>query len=105
MQKTDIFSEEELANVFKDQDAVMSSLGVPQSAAKMPWRKLTFYEDSIKSIVGGMRKAGLERLICVTAAGTKGRNTNLIMFFSSFCKDFIFSILLLDLTRFIGQLI
>ena len=90
MEKTDIFSEEELANVFKDQDAVMSSLGVPQSAAKTPWRKLTFYEDSIKSIVGGMRKAGLERLICVTAAGTKGRNTNVVIIFSSSCKEIIF---------------
>ena len=97
MLKADIFSEEELAKVFKDQDAVMSSLGVPQSAAKTPWRKLTFYEDSIKSIVGGMRKAGLERLICVTAAGTKGRNTNAIMIFSSFCEEFYIRSIFFDL--------
>ena len=89
MQKADIFSEEELTNVFKDQDVVMSSLGVPQSAAKTPWRKLTFYEDSIKSIVGGMRKAGLERLICVTAAGTKGTNIYFFAVISLFSYFFI----------------
>ena len=78
----------------------MSSLGVPQSAAKTPWRKLTFYEDSVKSIVGGMRKAGLERLICVTAAGTKGRSNNdfsAFIIFLSFVNYSVFLILTLDL--------
>ena len=47
--------------------AVLSALGQPG----LQISAMTFYEDSMKSIVTAMRNAKIKRLICVTAFYTK----------------------------------
>lgn len=66
----DIFKEEELAPHFKDSDAVVSCLGGQGSL--FGWTPSTLYTDSMKSIVGAMRRSGVKRLIAVSAWGTAG---------------------------------
>lgn len=66
--KVDIFKEEELAPHFKDSDAVVSCLG--GQASLFGWTPSTLYTDSMKSIVGAMRRSGVKRLIAVSAWGT-----------------------------------
>lgn len=66
--KVDIFKEEELAPHFKDSDAVVSCLG--GRASLFGWTPSTLYTDSMKSIVGAMRRSGVKRLIAVSAWGT-----------------------------------
>jgi putative NADH-flavin reductase len=61
---------EELAKNLSGQDAVLSALGSPG----IQWATITFYQDSMKSVVEAMRKAGLKRLLCVTAFYTKSIN-------------------------------
>ena len=58
---------DELAKELADHDAVLSALGSPG----IHLSKITFYSDSIKSVVSAMRKANLTRLIAVTAFYTK----------------------------------
>ena len=67
--KANIFSEDELAAAFTDHEAVISCLGTEQ---KYPWQRLTFYEDTIKPIVGAMRKTNIKKLLYMTSCGTKG---------------------------------
>ncbi len=47
--------------------AVLSALGQPG----LQISAMTFYEDSMKSIVTAMRNAKVKRLICITAFYTK----------------------------------
>ncbi|XP_013393600.1 flavin reductase (NADPH)-like [Lingula anatina] len=63
--KGDVSSEASLADGMKDQDAVISCLGaMPTEDTKA---KFTFFSDSIRVIVGAMRAAGVDRLVCITA--------------------------------------
>lgn len=58
---------DELAKHLEGQECVLSALGSPG----IHLFKITFYQDSIKSIVNAMRKAKVQRLICITAFYTK----------------------------------
>ena len=62
-------------------DAVLSTLGLPG----IHFSKTSFYSDSIKSVVEGMRKAQVKRLICVTALYTKP-DPNYPLFFKLIIK-------------------
>jgi len=50
--------------------AVLSALGQPGMDAS----KITFYEDSIKSVISAMRNTKIKRLICITSFYTKCRS-------------------------------
>jgi putative NADH-flavin reductase len=58
---------DELAKSLSGHDAVLSGLGAPG----VHFSAITFYQDSAKSMVEAMRKAGVKRLLCVTAFYTK----------------------------------
>jgi hypothetical protein len=62
---------EELGNHLQGFDCVLSALGV----TGIQIFKISFYLDSMKSIVAGMRKAKLNRLLCVASFYTKRKNT------------------------------
>jgi hypothetical protein len=47
--------------------AVLSALGQPG----LQISAMTFYEDSIKSVVSAMRNANIKRLICMTSFYSK----------------------------------
>lgn len=66
----DIFKEEELAPYIKDSDAVVSCLG--GRASLFGWTPSTLYTDSMKSIVGAMRRSGVKRLVAISSWGTAG---------------------------------
>ncbi|XP_064615608.1 flavin reductase (NADPH)-like [Liolophura sinensis] len=63
--RVDIFNPQDLAPHFKGCDAVLSGLG--QRGLLLPFTKTTFYEDSVKSIVTGMREANITRFLCITS--------------------------------------
>ncbi|CAF0864568.1 unnamed protein product [Brachionus calyciflorus] len=65
--KCNILNAEEVATHIEGHDAVLSALGV----AGLTLFKISFYMDSMKSIVEAMRKANLKRLICVTSFYSK----------------------------------
>ena len=67
MAKANILNPDELATHIAGHDCVLSGLGTP--GVKL--FKITFYLESIQSIVKAMRKANLKRLICITAFYTK----------------------------------
>lgn len=67
VQKVDLSEEEQLVGPLKGMDAVLSSLG---SRAGI-WTPCSLYTDSIITITSAMRKAGVNRLVCVTAWGSK----------------------------------
>lgn len=69
----DLLNPLELAKHLEGQDAVLSALGV----AGLQIYAMTFYEDSMKSIVTAMRNANVKRLICVTAFYTKCKKPRL----------------------------
>ena len=52
----------------KGQDCVLSALGAPGTYV---FSSCKVYTESMESIVSAMRKAGLKRLICITAMYTK----------------------------------
>lgn len=58
---------DELSKHFNGRLAVLSALGQPGFHMKA----LTFYQDSIKSLVTAMRTANIKRLICMTSMYTK----------------------------------
>ena len=62
-----ILKEDELATILQNQDCVLSALGVRGICVF----KVTFYLESMKSIVAAMRKANVKRLICVTSFYSK----------------------------------
>jgi len=57
----------DLAKHMEGRIAVLSALGHPG----LQISAMTFYEDSIKSIVTAMRTAKIKRLICMTSFYTK----------------------------------
>lgn len=57
----------DLAPHMEGRIAVLSALGQPG----LQISAMTFYEDSMKSVVTAMRNAKIKRLICVTAFYTK----------------------------------
>ncbi len=59
--------------------AVLSALG--QHGLQIS--AMTFYEDSIKSIVSAMRNANIKRLICMTSFYTKCREKKISFFICS----------------------
>lgn len=65
----------ELAQHLEGQDCVLSALGAPG----FHLFKINFYLESIKSVVNAMRKAKLNRLICITAFYTKCKHLNPIL--------------------------
>ncbi|XP_048747517.2 flavin reductase (NADPH)-like [Ostrea edulis] len=66
--KVDIFNEDDLVPHLKDSDAVVSCLG--GTASLFGWTKCTLYTDSMRSIVGAMRRSGVKRLIAMSAWGS-----------------------------------
>ncbi|XP_060068725.1 flavin reductase (NADPH)-like [Ylistrum balloti] len=70
IEKVDIFKPEEVGPHLKDCDAVVSCLGTPRQGF-LGWSKVTFYTDSMKSIVNAMRTSGTKRLVCLTSIGTE----------------------------------
>ena len=67
----DILKEEDLVPHIKGSDAVVSCIG--GRASLFGWTPCSLYTDSMKSIVGAMRKSGVNRLIAMTSWGTKGK--------------------------------
>lgn len=63
--KVDIFNWQDMAPGFEGCDAVLSGLGYP--GFLLPFTKTTFYEDSAKSIVTGMREAKVSRFLCISS--------------------------------------
>ncbi|XP_062602721.1 LOW QUALITY PROTEIN: uncharacterized protein LOC134264440 [Saccostrea cucullata] len=69
--KVDIFKEDELVPHFGGCDAVVSCLGEGGGGGSLFGRnKCTLYTDSIRSIVGAMRKSGVKRLIAMSSWGS-----------------------------------
>ena len=67
----DILKEEDLVPHIKGSDAVVSCIG--GRASLFGWTPCSLYIDSMKSIVGAMRKSGMNRLIAMTSWGMKGK--------------------------------
>ncbi|CAF1134051.1 unnamed protein product [Adineta ricciae] len=65
--KCDLMNPLDLTAHMEGRTAVLSALGQPG----LQIAGMTFYEDSMKSIVTAMRNAKIKRLICVTAFYTK----------------------------------
>jgi len=63
----DIFNPLELTKHMEGGHAVLSALGQPG----LQISAMTFYEDTIKSIITSMRSAHVKRLICITAFYSK----------------------------------
>jgi len=62
----DVFSGDNLARGFEGSDVVVSCLGTKPTL--MPWgSEITFYSESIKSIVDGMRKKNIPKLVAMTS--------------------------------------
>lgn len=66
----------ELAPHMEERTAVLSALGQPG----LQISAMTFYEDSMKSIVTAMRNAKIKRLICMTSFYSKCK----VFFFKNF---------------------
>ena len=67
----DILKQEDLVPHIKGSDAVVSCIG--GQASLFGWTPCSLYTHSMKSIVGAMRKSGVNRLIAMTSWGTKGK--------------------------------
>ncbi|XP_052784299.1 flavin reductase (NADPH)-like [Mya arenaria] len=65
----DIFDSESLVPHFEGRDAVLSCLGCGPSFFSI-WT-ITFYTDSVKSIVAALRKAKVTRFVCMASWYTK----------------------------------
>lgn len=63
----DLMNPDDLSKHFVGRSAVLSALGQPGFHMKA----ITFYQDSIKSLVTAMRNANIKRLICMTSMYTK----------------------------------
>ena len=63
----DLMNPLELSKHMEGRMAVLSALGQPGVQIST----MTFYEDSIKSVVTAMRTAKIKRLICITSFYTK----------------------------------
>jgi putative NADH-flavin reductase len=83
----DIFNEDDLAPHLKDSDAVVSCLG--GSASLFGWTKCTLYTDSMRSIVGAMRKSGVKRLIAMSSWGSAG-GVLFILSYALFSFEYIY---------------
>ncbi|OWF36530.1 flavin reductase (NADPH)-like [Mizuhopecten yessoensis] len=70
VEKVDIFKPEELEPHLKDCDAVVSCLGT-NTQGFLGRSRVTFYTDSMKSIVTAMRTSSTKRLVCLTSIGTE----------------------------------
>ncbi|XP_033761214.1 flavin reductase (NADPH)-like [Pecten maximus] len=70
VEKVNIFKPEELEPHLKECDAVISCLGTPRQGF-LGWSKVSFYTDTMKSIVSAMRKSNTKRLVCLTSIGTE----------------------------------
>ena len=81
--KVDILKEEDLVPHIKGSDAVVSCIG--GRASLFGWTPCSLYTDSMKSIVGAMRKSGVNRLIAMSAWGTKGKGSKEVFFTSRHC--------------------
>ena len=67
----DILKEDDMVQHITGSDAVVSCIG--GQASLFGWSPCSLYTDSMKSIVGAMRKSGVNRLIAMSAWGTKGK--------------------------------
>ncbi len=61
----DVYEPSSVAAAIRDQDAVLSVIGVPYS-----WKAITVYSQSATAIVQGMQAASVRRLLCTSAGGT-----------------------------------
>lgn len=61
--KCNLLNSDEVAEHLAGHDAVLSALGV----TGVHFFKISFYLDSMKSIVAAMKKANIKRLLCVTS--------------------------------------
>ncbi|CAF1185876.1 unnamed protein product, partial [Didymodactylos carnosus] len=63
----DLMNPLDLASKMEDHDVALSTLG----QAGLQISAMTFYEDSMKSIITAMRNSKIKHLICITAFYTK----------------------------------
>lgn len=70
IEKVDIFKPAELSPHLKGCDAVVSCLGT-NTQGFLGRSKVSFYTDSIKSIVSAMRTSNTNRIVCLTSIGTE----------------------------------
>lgn len=89
IKKINIFSESDVSEGVKDCDAVASCLGAPFTL----FSDTTFYEDSMKSIISGMRKSNVKRLTCITSWCTVPEGNSLKLF-EWFLRPFVLGKLL-----------
>ena len=61
----DVYKPATVTAAIADHDVVLSVVGTPFS-----WRAITVYSQSAMAIVQGMQEAGVQRLLCVSSAGT-----------------------------------
>ena len=62
-EEADIFSSESLTPIFRGQDVVISALGFPKQAEE----KMTKFTESMAAVLEAMRRAGLRRIITMSA--------------------------------------
>ncbi|XP_069104024.1 flavin reductase (NADPH)-like [Argopecten irradians] len=68
--KVNIFRSEELHPHLNGSDAIISCLGT-RKLSLFDRSKITFYTDSLQSILDSMRMSGTKRLVCLSSWGTK----------------------------------
>lgn len=81
----DVYDTECVEHVIANQDAVISTIGVPYSL-----KPITVFSAGIANIIRGMEKQKVKRLICVSSGGTQPENDKRAGFiFNVIIKGFI----------------
>lgn len=60
----DVFNEDELVPYLTGCDAIFSALGATGISI---FSKVTLYDESMKAITSAMRKADVQKLVCLTS--------------------------------------
>jgi len=93
--KGDIDNREAITNVMKDQDAIVSCLGVHQSS---PWNRTKLYTTSMDTIIAGMKSTGLKRVVSITSWHTQlQRDKSNPIWIDYFAKPLFFSGFIYDM--------
>ncbi|GHP00266.1 NADH-flavin reductase [Reticulibacter mediterranei] len=96
--KCDVYDAGRVEQAIANQDAVISTYGVPYS-----FKPITAFSTGMANIIQGMKKNGVKRLICVTSGGTKpGNDENGGFVFNVIIKGIIGRTLYADM-RFMEQ--
>lgn len=90
----DIFNISDLEPVIKGTEAVVSALGAPNLG------RTHIYSQGMKNIIDVMKKYGVKRLICISAAGVgPGRDPNFPFIFDRILKPLVLGRTFADMYR------